>query len=348
MKQSSYETNITRMKVTTIAPANIAFIKYWSKKPGELFLPNNNSISMTMSGCTTKTTIELTDGKDDVVEVKFYGQDFKQIDMSTIKNKNIYRQIYRIRNLAGSKKKIRLRSENNFPADAGIASSASGFAALTAALLLVYGLKEKVEDKVELSRQIRLCGSGSSVRSAFGGFVEFEAGHDHESSHAIQITDEKHWKLVDIVAIVNSQKKKYGSSEGHTLAESSPYLKTRLIEMQDRIKKTRQAIIEKDLNRLGPLIEEDSISMHAVMMTSKPPLFYWEPGTIAILKEVMKWRDEGLMAYCTVDAGPNVHVICEKKDAKEVEKRLKENEYVKQTIYNEPCEGVKESQAHLF
>lgn len=304
---------------------------------------------MTMSGCKTTTTIELIKEKEDVVEVKFHGRGFQKLDTSTTKNKNIFQQIQRIRLLAKSDKKVHVKSENNFPSDAGIASSASGFAALTAGLLTVYGLKEKFDDKVELSRQIRLCGSGSSVRSAFGGFVEFQAGNDHESSHAIQIADEYHWDLVDIVAIINKEKKKYGSSEGHTLAESSPYLKTRLIEMQERVKKTRQAILDKDIKTLGPLIEQDSTSMHAVMMTSSPPLFYWEPGSIDIMKKIMQWREEeGLKAYFTLDAGPNVHVICEKKDTREVEKRLKANPYVKWTIYNEPCEGVKQIQTHLF
>ena len=337
------------MKVTTIAPANIAFIKYWSMKDPQLFIPNNNSISMTMSGCKTKTTVELTDNQDDLVEVKFFQSEYKKLDRKEIKQQNLFQQIARIRTLSGGNQKVKVKSENNFPSDAGIAASASSFAALTAALFLVYGLKDKFDDRKELSRQIRLCGSGSAVRSAMGGFGEFIAGHDHDSSYAKQIADEHHWDLVDVVAVVDSGKKKYGSSEGHKIASTSPYLATRLQEIKPRIKKVREAISEKNLENLGPLIEADSTSMHAVMMTSKPPLFYWEPGTMRLMKDIISWREEdGLQAYFTIDAGPNVHVICEKKDAKEVAKRLKVNPFVKSTIYNEPCAGVRVSQDHLF
>lgn len=338
------------MKITTIAPANIAFIKYWGRADHKLFLPRNNNISMNMSGCKTTTTIEVSDDiLEDIIEVKFHNKDYSVLEKSSIKARNVYDQIDRIRKMVGSNSKIKIKSTNNFPADAGIASSASSFSALTAALLLIFGLKDKYEDKEELSRQIRLCGSGSAIRSSMDGYVEFLAGSTHEGAHAVQIADHNHWDLVDIVAIVDPEKKKISSSEGHETADTSPYFEPRLIEMQDRINICRQAIIDKDIRKLGPCIEKDSTSMHCVMMTQTPPAFYWSPGSIRIMKEVMDWREEeDLQAYFTLDAGANVHVICEKKDAEEVQKRLKANEFVKWTIYNEPCEGVKTSEEHLF
>ena len=119
--------------------------------------------------------------------------------------------------------------------------------------------------------------------------------------------------------------------------------------MQSRIKATRDAIHKKNIQKLGVATEEDTISLHIVMMTSKPPAYYWEPGTIAIMKAVVNWREkDNIQAYFSIDAGANVHVICEKKDAKKVEKRLNAIPFVKSTIYNEPCEGTHEVKDHLF
>jgi diphosphomevalonate decarboxylase len=339
------------MKYTVQAPSNIAFVKYWGRADHKLFIPRNNSISMNLSACLTVTTAEVSDSqKVDEVFVKFYGQqEFTKVEKDSIKNKDIYEQINRIRKLSGSSQKVKVMSENNFPADAGIASSASGFAALTGVLLLVYGLDEKFNNVEDFSKEIRLCGSASAVRSVTDGFVELVAGKTHEDTIAVQIAPSKHWDLVDIVAIVDSDKKKVSSSQGHEIADTSPFMEARVKDAKSRIEIVRQAIIDKDLAKLGPEIEKDSTSMHAVMMTSTPPAYYWAPGSIKIMKDVMDWREtDGLQAYFTFDAGANAHVICEKKDAKEVQKRLEAIEFVKWTIYNEVGEGPKISGNHLF
>ena len=127
-------------------------------------------------------------------------------------------------------------SKNNFPSDAGIAASASSFSALTSALLVAFGMKEKFDDKEELSRQIRLCGSSSAIRSAYGGFVELVAGKGHKDTVAVQIADKNHWNLVDVVVVVNPERKIVSSSRGHILADTSPYFETRIKEMKKRIK----------------------------------------------------------------------------------------------------------------
>ncbi len=358
------------VKVTVVAPANIAFIKYWGRSEHNLYIARNTSISMTMSGCITTTTVEVGDFENDQIEVKFFNQEYKKLQALDHKPKALFKQIERIRSLAKSTQKTKIKTENNFPNDVGIASSASGFAALTGALLLGYGLEKEFADKEEFSRQIRLCGSGSAIRSAMGGFVEFLAPkeaiqaaggfspedlaselkeHLHKESYARQITDENHWNLVDIVAITNPKKKLVSSSQGHLMADTSPYYETRISEMQDRIAQTRQAILDKDIRQLGPLIEEDSNSMHSVMMTSKPPIFYWSPGSMEIMLNVMKWRrEDDLQAYFTLDAGSNVHVITEKKDSEEVKKRLENLPSVQWTIYNQPCPGVTKINKHLF
>lgn len=336
-------------KITVRAPANIAFVKYWGRADHKIFLPLNNSISMTMSGCITTTTIETLDNQSDTVEIKFQNKDVQKLLPDSIKARNIFSQIERIRKRANSKLKVHIKTENNFPADAGIASSASGFAALTAALLLAYGLDEQFHDKKELSRQVRLCGSGSAVRSVYGGFVEMRAGHDHRSSYAVQIADEQYWDLIDIVAVVEPTKKKISSSEGHQTAETSPFLKARITDTKKRVKIVRDAILNKDFETLGMEIEKDSLSMHAVMMTQTPSALYWTPGSIRIMHDVRLWREEeNILAYATFDAGANAHIICQKKDARTIESKLKKNPFVQSTIYNEPARGVHVATEHLF
>ncbi|QQS38940.1 diphosphomevalonate decarboxylase [Candidatus Woesebacteria bacterium] len=337
------------MKISVVSPANIAFIKYWGRKNEKLFIPRNNNISMTMDGCLTTATVQTNpDLKEDVIEVKYYGEEYKKLESNSIKQKNLFDQVARIRKDAGKKEKVFIRSENNFPSDAGIAASASSFSALTAALLIAYGLEEKFLDKKELSRQIRFCGSGSAVRSAYGGFVEFKTGKSHKESYAEQIADENHWKLVDIVAVVDPEKKHTSSSRGHLLTKTCPYYETRIKEMQRRIKWTKDAIIKKDFEKLGYCIEQDSTSMHAVMMTSDPPIYYWNGGTMKIMQEILFARQNGLQCYFTIDAGPNVHVICEEKNIKRVQKLLHDISEVQFTIVNRPCLGVRTSNKHLF
>jgi len=338
------------MKSTVISPANIAFIKYWGQKDKELFLPYNNSISMNLSNCTAKTTVEFQDNlEEDIIEIKFFEQDYKKLENEKgEKQELIFNQIERVRKLANINKKVYIKTENTFPADAGIASSASGFSALTTALLKAAGLNEIVKNKKELSKYIRLCGSGSAVRSVHDGFVEFIAGDDHDSSYAEQIADEDHFDIVDLIAIVSKNEKKVSSTAGHLLAETSPYFDTRIKEMQFRINDCRKAILEKDFSLLGKCIEEDSISMHSVMMTSVPPIFYWNKGSMEIMNKVLEWRNEGLESYATLDAGSNVHVICQKKDSKVLKKKLEEISEVIFVIENEPCKGVIFSDKHLF
>lgn len=337
-------------KVTVQSPANIAFIKYWGQTKHNLYIPMNDNISMTLSNCLTVTTVHASsDFKEDIIKIQQSDNTFLQLTKDTEKNKNAYEQIKRVRKLAQSSEKVLVKTKNMFPMDAGIASSASGFSALTGALLLAFGQKKLFDDKKEFSKIARLSGSASAARSVFGGFVELHSGKSHDDAFSQQIADEKSWDLVDIIAVVSTGKKKVSTSIGHAAADSSPYFHARLVEMPQRIKETRQAIIDRNIEKLGSAIEADAISMHAVMMTSNPPLYYWEPGTIAVIKSLINWREQNnLQAFFTIDAGANVHVITEKKNAQKVQERLQEIEFVKETIYNEPVQGTHEIQNHLF
>jgi diphosphomevalonate decarboxylase len=149
-------------------------------------------------------------------------------------------------------------------------------------------------------------------------------GKSEEDSYAFSIAPADHWNLVDCVAIVSSSHKKTGSTEGHAIAGTSPLQDSRVADAPRRIEICRNAILKKDFEAFANIIEHDSDMMHSVMMTSNPPLMYWQSATVEIFHQVREWRASGLPVGYTVDAGANVHVICLGEYAKEVERRLRE------------------------
>jgi diphosphomevalonate decarboxylase len=211
-------------------------------------------------------------------------------------------------------------SENNFPAGAGLASSAAAFGALALASSKAAGLDL---GEAELSRLARR-GSGSASRSIPSGFVEWKMGTGDEDCVAVSIAPPAHWDLADCVAIVNASHKKTGSTEGHALAWTSPLQGARVEDAPRRLDICRNAILERDFATFADIIELDSDMMHAVMMTSTPPLMYWQAATVDIFHAVREWRANGLPVAYTVDAGANVHVICPQEQAGAVEKRLRD------------------------
>jgi diphosphomevalonate decarboxylase len=225
-----------------------------------------------------------------------------------------------VRQLAGMDLRAQVVSENNFPSGAGIASSAAAFAALALAASKAAGLDLS---EAELSRLARR-GSGSASRSVPGGFVEWQAGETDEDSYSFSIAPCGHWDLADSVAIVSTGHKQTGSTEGHALAGTSPLQAARVADAPRRLDICRRAILERDFESFANIVELDSDMMHAVMMTSAPGLFYWQPASVAIMSAVREWRKSGMPVCYTVDAGPNIHVICPREQAGDVERRLRE------------------------
>jgi len=317
-------------KATAVACANIAFIKFWGKRDAELNLPANSSLSMNLEGLTTVTTVEFSpDFDDDLVILN--GQ-----EMRGETRQRIVAHLDRVRARAGRRARARVISENSFPVGTGLASSASGFAALSLAASKSAGLELSQRELSILAR----FGSGSACRSIPGGFTEWAAGTCSDDSFARQIAPPEHWDLRDVIAIVSQAHKRVGSTEGHALAPTSHLYQARVASVADRLPQARAALLEKDFSTLGPLIEEDAVSMHAVMMTSRPPIYYWLPGSIQLIHEVQNWRAEGLEVYFTFDAGPNIHLICQAADQAKVEKRLEDIEEVLEVIVSGPGPGV--------
>ncbi len=298
---------------TAISHPNIAFIKYWGNRDNALRLPANGSISMNLDGLFTRTTVSFNSSKADSLT----------INSTEVTGKGLDRVSYildLVRKMANINERAEVTSENNFPAGAGIASSAAAFAALALASSRAAGLTLSEAQLSVLARR----GSGSASRSIPAGFVEWQMGKSEEDSFAFSIAPADHWNLVDCVAIVNATHKKTGSTEGHALAGTSPLQNTRVMDAPRRIEICRNAILKKDFETFANIIEHDSDMMHSVMMTSNPPLMYWQSATVEIFHQVREWRASGLPVGYTVDAGANVHVICLGDYAKEVEKRLRE------------------------
>ncbi len=330
------------MAIRVMAPANIAFVKYWGRADHDLFLPTNSSISMTVSGCSTTAFVTFpADAKSDKIIKRSISGLVTVLSQEDRKSRALYAQIQRIRNLSGQKGFVTVDATNNFLSDAGLASSASSFCAITGALLIAFGLRGIFDDKKEFSRYVRLAGSGSAVRSVYGGFVEWHKGHSCNTSVAEQLADEHHWRLVDLIAIVQTEKKKHSSSFGHEVAKTSPFFEQRVSLVSDRVVGVRQSILNKDFTQLGELIESDSDCMHQVMRTSNPSLNYWNDGTHKVMQKVFALRNKGVEAYYTIDAGANVHVLCQTNDMLSVHRALKQLDVVSSVVVNGPAQGAK-------
>lgn len=300
-------------RATCCSNSNIALIKYWGNINDMLRLPANSSISMTLGGLMTTTTVEFCEN---------LSQDSVQIGGAQVNGEaaaRVSRHLDHVRQLANVQWAANVVSENNFPTGAGIASSASAFAALSVAATTALGLRLSER---ELSALARL-GSGSAARSVPGGFVEWYAADRHENSYAETFAPSEHWALCDLIAVVSRIHKTTGSTEGHALANTSSYQAARVATAPERLRVCKQAVLERDFEALATVVELDSTMMHAVMMTGTPALFYWQPPTLAVMAEVREWRSGGLPVCYTIDAGANVHCLCPVEYADSVEMRLR-------------------------
>jgi diphosphomevalonate decarboxylase len=325
-------------KATACANANIAFIKYWGNRDAALRIALNNSISMNIDHAATTTTVEFDAALNDD-QVVIAGR-----DASEGQRARVVAHIDRVRALCHQGARARVQSQNNFPMGAGIASSASGFAALSLAATRAAGMELGERELSMLARQ----GSGSACRSIPGGFVEWMAGTDDSNSYAISLAPPEFWDLRDVIAIVSTEEKKVGSTDGHAAAGSSHFLAERLSGLPARLARVRRALFARDLTALGIAIEEDAIELHLIAMTSSPPIYYWSPAMVRVIQAARQWRDEGLAVYFTLDAGPNVHLICQGQDANEVAARTLKLEGVKQVIVNSPGPEARLVESHLF
>ena len=335
-------------KASAIANANLALVKYWGKRNEDLILPYNASISVTLDGLYAHTTVEFSDKfKEDVViindeELKKGSEEYEEY---------IGRFLKKLRSLYPEKTKnmkAKIVSKNNFPTAAGLASSAAGFAALALACNEVLNLNLEKKDLSILARM----GSGSACRSIYGGFVEWKRGNrdDGKDSYAEQIAPREHWPEFRIVVCITTKKeKKIKSRAGmkQTVATSSFY-KAWLETIEEDLKNMKKGIIEKNFSLVGKVAEINCLKMHATMITTNPPIIYWNNSTIDAIQEVLKMREEGIECYFTMDAGPQVKIICLEENANKIAKRIRENVDIEDLIITSPGDDAKIVEKHLF
>jgi len=302
------------MKVTSVAHANIALVKYWGKRNAELNLPAVGSISITLDALSTRTTVEFSphfendslifNGKS--VEAKFVRVS-KFLDL--------------VRSMAGIDHKAAVITENNFLTGSGLASSASGFAALAMASSKAAGLELSQGQLSILARQ----GSGSAARSIYGGFVEMFRGHkvDGSDSFAMKLKGESEWPLSVVICVTDPKEKNIGSTYGmNVTANSSPYFDSWVQSSTSDLFQMRDAIAHQDFSYLATITERSCLKMHGLMLSADPGLLYWNSTTTELIHHTRALRASGIPVCFTIDAGPQVKMICPTEYVEQVVKSL--------------------------
>lgn len=287
-------------QATARAGANFALVKYWGKRDQRLNLPAAGSISVTLAGLQTQTTVALEPAP---------GADVFVLNGVEQAPGRVGAVLDLMRELAGETAACRVESANDFPTGAGLASSASGFAALVVAAAGALGLNLSDRKLSELAR----LGSGSAARSIFGGFVEMAAGERDDGADAVAqpLLAAEEWPLEVVVAVTEAGSKAVGSREGmnHTM-RSSPYYPAWVETVAADLDAARSAIAARDFEALAEVAEHSALKMHASMLAARPGLIYWNPATLACLHAVRALRSAGTGVFFTVDAGPQVKAVC--------------------------------------
>ena len=297
------------------ARANFALIKYWGKAQDVLNVPAVGSISITLEALWSDTEVEFGGGlsaDDFVLDGRRRSADLGKVSAC----------LDLLRAMAGTQERAVVRSTNNFPTGAGLASSASGFAALVTAAAAALELDLAPRELSIVARQ----GSGSAARSIFGGFVEMHAGvaGDGRDSFAEPLLDAARWPLEVVIAITAKNEKEVDSRSGMTRsAQASPYYPAWVATHPADLAIARDAIRRRDFAALAEVAEHNCLKMHAAAIAARPPLLYWNAATLQCLTEIQRLRREGLPVFFTIDAGPQVKAICEPRARADVERALR-------------------------
>ena len=298
------------MKASAIAHPNIALIKYWGKRNLKKNLPAVSSLSLTLSDFYTQTTVEWGSSED-----SFVLNDMPQAARSA-------QRVFDFLDLIDPHRPpCAVLSKNNFPTAAGLASSSSAFAALALAATTAAQRDYTPKQLSVLARQ----GSGSACRSIWGGWVLWDRGSKEsgEDSHGQPLADPDHWSLCMIIAVVSDQKKAISSTSGMLQsAQTSPFYSAWVESSQADIEAAKKAVLNKDLHTLGTLMEHSTLKMHATMMTTQPSIRYWKPKSLAIIECVEALRSRGFSCYQTMDAGPNVKILCPSQEAPHIAQEI--------------------------
>ena len=299
---------------TASANTNIALIKYWGKVDEALAIPATSSLSLTLGGTRTTTTVSFDGGAGAADSVTINGASPSAAELGRVS-----RFLDLVRARSGVTTAATVTSLASVPLAAGLASSAAGFAALAAAASRAAGMD--LDDR-ELSRLARR-GSGSATRSVFGGLVRWNAGHDDASSYAEPVACEM--DLAMVVVVLSEQYKPISSTRAMRATMTTSPLFPAWAEASGKdLQMALEAVRAGDLEQLGEVVEGNALGMHATMIAARPGIVYWLPQTVAALQAIRAMREEGLPVWATIDAGPNVKVLTEGARAEEVAAALRD------------------------
>ena len=306
------------MQATAIAQPNIALIKYWGKRDVERNLPAVGSISITLSELHTEVSVELSPNLQS-----------DELIVNGEESQSMLPRISRcLDNVIGEQRSCaRVTSNSNFPIAAGLASSASAFAATTVAAASAANLSYGTEELARLAGRA----SGSAARSLYGGFAELKNSGDTINLTALREVDS--WPLQVVVAITETGPKPTGSTAAMEISRKTSPFYASWIEQQERdLEVARAAIEQRDFAQLATVAEHNCLKMHSVMWASRPPMVYWTSATMRCMQTVRRLQAEGCEVFFTIDAGPQVKAVCLPEDAETVSKALAETSGVQEIM----------------
>ena len=315
------------MRVFAIAQPNIALIKYWGKQDVARNLPAAGSLSITLASLTTRMTVEFDDSlRWDELEVN--GEPAAQL---------LPRVSACLDHLLGpGRAKALIDSECNFPIAAGLASSAASFAALVVAAGHAAGLDIDTLSMARVAGRI----SGSAARALYGGFVELQTSALDIEVESIRNGEE--WPMQVVVAITAEGRKAVSSGDAMNLsAETSPFYASWVEHQNHDLHVARSAVAARDFAALAEVSEHNCLKMHSVMWGSRPPVVYWNKGTIACMETVRALQKDGVPVFFTIDAGPQVKAVCLPEAADRVLEALQETDGVIDTMRSSLGEGAR-------
>lgn len=305
---------ISNQLVSASCPSNIALIKYWGKYENQI--PANPSISYTLNHCRTNTTMEFFAGEDFSVQTFLAGNEEKKFAEKIEKYfKNIEQYLPWI-----LKGKYIIQTENTFPHSSGIASSASGFGAISKCLMSLDEIFTNNSDdnfKTKKESFLARLGSGSACRSLYEGLVVWGKTEEVEGSSdlfAVQYPNTEIHPIFknfnDWVLLIHEGQKSVSSTVGHGLMNTNPYSDRRFQEAHENFTKLKTILSSGDMEGFIKLVEHEALTLHAMMMMSDPAFILMKTGTLEVINKIWDFRRiTGLSLFFTLDAGANVHLL---------------------------------------
>lgn len=316
------------MRASAIAHPNVALIKYWGKADSAANMPATGSLSVTLGALRTETTVEFHAGlKHDTLVLD--GRETPQ------ERGRLVACLEALRALAGHAGYAAVTSGNDFPTGAGLASSASGYAALVTAAAAALGIDPHDPRLVDIAR----IGSGSAPRSLFGGIVLLTAGEGRTKCRPLRSPAE--WPLAVAVAVTTEGPKAVSSRDGMEQSRlTSPFYAAWIADHANDLDAAVRYVEGRDFLALAALAEHNCLKMHSVMLTTRPALMYWSPATLACMQRIAALRADGVPVFYTVDAGPQVKAVCLPEALAEVTGALHDVPGVVRVIAGELGEGA--------